>query len=324
MNTLKRFTTHVAFFIGLFLLGSYSSFAQVGFDNPNPDASSILDLTSTKRGLLIPRMSTNERTSILSPADGLLVFDNSLNMFFFYSKKHKRWEAMNPLVNAGQDTTNIYLETSGKKVGIGKVPATALDVNGTVQANNATITGNATVTGTTTANTFVGYGTIPLKGIIMWSGNPSDLPDGWALCNGQNINGIQTPNLSGRFIVGVGVASDPGAGPSNYQIEDQGGKERYTLTTDEMPSHNHTGTTSTNGAHRHGIPADDGGGGGYGYRDRTIKSDGDCVGCDANHYGYTDNEGNHAHSVSTNNVGGGKSFDNRPPYFALAYIMRVK
>jgi hypothetical protein len=48
-----------------------------------PLASSILDISSTSRGILIPRMTTAERTAIASPVMGLLVFDNSTQSFWF-------------------------------------------------------------------------------------------------------------------------------------------------------------------------------------------------------------------------------------------------
>jgi hypothetical protein len=40
--------------------------AQVGFNNPSPDAKSLLDLTATDKGLLIPRMTTALRDGIVS------------------------------------------------------------------------------------------------------------------------------------------------------------------------------------------------------------------------------------------------------------------
>jgi hypothetical protein len=43
---------------------------------------------------------------------------------------------------------------------------------------------------------------IPLGGIIMWSGITP--PDGWAICDGDVVNGVQTPDLRGRFVVGSG------------------------------------------------------------------------------------------------------------------------
>jgi microcystin-dependent protein len=47
-----------------------------------------------------------------------------------------------------------------------------------------------------------GYGTTPIGGIIMWSGSIDEIPDGWALCDGEKHNGKHTPDLRGRFIVG--------------------------------------------------------------------------------------------------------------------------
>ena len=51
----------------------------------SPDASAILDLTSTDKGILIPRMTTGERTVISSPAVGLLVYDTDENSFWYYN-----------------------------------------------------------------------------------------------------------------------------------------------------------------------------------------------------------------------------------------------
>jgi hypothetical protein len=59
-------------------------FAQVGIGTTTPDASAILDITSTTQGVLVPRMSSAERISITSPANGLLVYDTTENAFYFY------------------------------------------------------------------------------------------------------------------------------------------------------------------------------------------------------------------------------------------------
>lgn len=63
---------------------SVSGQGGVGINNPSPHASALLDLTSTNKGLLMPRMTTAQRTAIASPATGLLVFDVSLNAFYFF------------------------------------------------------------------------------------------------------------------------------------------------------------------------------------------------------------------------------------------------
>ena len=55
---------------------STNSFAQsLGLNNITPDASSILDMTATDRGVLIPRMTTAERNAIASPANGLQIIN---------------------------------------------------------------------------------------------------------------------------------------------------------------------------------------------------------------------------------------------------------
>lgn len=51
----------------------------------NPDASAMLDVVSTTKGMLIPRMTTAQRNAIVSPATGLLVFDSSVGSFWFYN-----------------------------------------------------------------------------------------------------------------------------------------------------------------------------------------------------------------------------------------------
>src|SRR5947209_18128426 len=47
-------------------------------------------------------------------------------------------------------------------------------------------------------------GSIPLGGIIMWSGSIAGIPSGWALCDGLVHSGQPTPNLRDKFIVGAG------------------------------------------------------------------------------------------------------------------------
>jgi hypothetical protein len=61
------------------LLLTLSAFSQVGIGTANPDASSVLDITSTTRGLLPPRMTTSERDAINSAAKGLILFNTTLN-----------------------------------------------------------------------------------------------------------------------------------------------------------------------------------------------------------------------------------------------------
>ena len=66
------------------LLLSSSIMAQVGVGTLTPDASSQLDISSTTKGLLVPRMNTAARDAIGSPATGLLIFQTDGTTGFYY------------------------------------------------------------------------------------------------------------------------------------------------------------------------------------------------------------------------------------------------
>jgi hypothetical protein len=60
----------------LVILLSYSSVsAQVGIGTDMPDPSSILDIDSKNKGLLMPRLTTTQRDSIIDPAKGLMIYN---------------------------------------------------------------------------------------------------------------------------------------------------------------------------------------------------------------------------------------------------------
>lgn len=63
----------------LVLLISISLYAQVGIGTTTIDASSVLDVSSSSKGLLMPRLSTAQRDAITSPATGLMIFNTTLN-----------------------------------------------------------------------------------------------------------------------------------------------------------------------------------------------------------------------------------------------------
>ena len=168
---------------------------------------------------------------------------------------------------------------------------------------------------TSQLNSLAAGGTIPSGGIIMWSGAVSAIPTGWVLCNGSN----STPDLRNRFVVGAG---------STYAVNATGGTDSVSLSTANLPAHNHSfsgsGTTSTIGNHTHGSvalphPSDAGRDGDSGSNSVGLL-EGNTLG------GTTGAAGSHNHTVSisgtTGNQGSGSSHENRPPYYALAYIMK--
>ncbi|MCB0084413.1 MAG: hypothetical protein KDE47_25910, partial [Caldilineaceae bacterium] len=139
------------------------------------------------------------------------------------------------------------------------------------------------VVGTVTATKFVGEGAFVTGMILMWSGATNQLPTGWALCDGGN----GTPDLRDRFIVGAGLG---------YGVGAKGGEATHTLTVNEMPSHTHNN----------------------GDFNRLLRVDGQYTVRD---WDSTATEPNIMASSTIAYTGGGKAHENRPPYYALAYIM---
>ena len=74
-----------------FFIATGSMLGQVGIGTTTPDPSSIFDVSSTTQGMLTPRMTTVQRTSIASPADGLLVYDTDLKSFYHYNTLTSLW-----------------------------------------------------------------------------------------------------------------------------------------------------------------------------------------------------------------------------------------
>lgn len=162
----------------------------------------------------------------------------------------------------------------------------------------------------------------PLGVVKMWAG--TNTPDGYALCDGsalskesypelhetigdvfntardRNGNRFETPgeglfrlpDLRGRFIVGQS------ANDGDYNtIGRTGGEKVHTLTIAEMPIHSHAFD---------GLDTDKTGYGASSERATWIG------------------ESNDEPAYSTETTGGGEAHENRPPYYVLAYIMRVK
>ena len=71
----------------LFMLLFFTVTAQISIntDNTDPDASAMLDIKSSTKGVLLPRMTTTERNAINSPAAGLMIYNTSDSCFNYYS-----------------------------------------------------------------------------------------------------------------------------------------------------------------------------------------------------------------------------------------------
>lgn len=156
---------------------------------------------------------------------------------------------------------------------------------------------------------------IPRGIITMWAGGVGDVPSGWHLCDGTN----GTPDLRDRFIVSAGNSYAPGntGGALSYTptvtVNGSGTGVQvgyHTLTEAEIPPHSHR----MQNMHYQGNPDN---------WDawNTVLSGGDDLWSGATGGGQGHNhpitDYGHAHTASASAV------DSRPPYYALAFIMKL-
>ena len=183
---------------------------------------------------------------------------------------------------------------------------------------------------------------VPSGIIAVWSGAEGAIPSGWYLCNGSN----GTPDLRNRFIVGAGSGS-------SYSIGNTGGSDTVTLSTSQIPAHSHTTNNHSHNAsvsdpgHGHSVSVSDpghyhntsvtgaklfpgyggahvpyGGAGGYPGTHFNMSNANTGISANASNANTSISVSTGNANPSTNNTGGGGSHENRPPYYALCYIMK--
>lgn len=98
---MKKITLKHNFWIFAFMFCMVQSYAQVGIGTITPNASAMLDVSSTTKGMLTPRMTTAQRLAITSPApaDGLIVYDTTLKSFYHYTTATNSWVKLNTDTN---------------------------------------------------------------------------------------------------------------------------------------------------------------------------------------------------------------------------------
>jgi microcystin-dependent protein len=286
---------------------TFSLTAQVGINTDLPHASAAMDIRSPasndNRGVLLPRMTSNQRRNLANPAQSLLVFDTDQLCFFYYDGA-----AWISLVPAEKQHT----------------PAPRPKISGHIEIDTGSVQAPHMKTDTLQVPGFAMNPFVPTGAILMWSG--ASVPNGWALCDGT----AGRPDLRGRFVVGfdAGTVSTPfNAAPDgatlNYaRMKNTGGEVGHVLTTDEIPAHVHdySGSTNNDGAHSHAL---------MGYESTAESNDGLGDKTDIPRRGgtiYTDNGGEHSHAFSgttSANATTNQKIENRPPYYVLAYIIKL-
>lgn len=79
----------------IFLLIPIIGFTQVGIGTTSPDINAILDVSSTTKGFLTPRLTSVQRLAIGAPAQSLLVYDTDASLYYYYSSANGAWTAIN-------------------------------------------------------------------------------------------------------------------------------------------------------------------------------------------------------------------------------------
>ena len=213
------------------------------------------------------------------------------------------------------------------------------------------------ITAGTIADARLSNSSLFVTGMIMMY-NGSTAPSGWAICNGQN----GTPDLRDRFVVGAGSGysvGNTGGANSVTLTATQMPNHAHVFSGSASHSHtinNHTHSFSGSNSHRHGYAFGTAQGTpiGNNYNSSGITNVTDRGGITEqqqsgspqypNHHGYTAETGQTTISISgttgnpsntgtntqtvtisgtTNQEGGGASHENRPPYYALMFIMKL-
>lgn len=86
------------------VFSSTITFAQVGIGTTTPDQSSIFDVSSTDKGVLIPRLTTLQRDAINNPSDGLLLYNISTSDFNYFNTT---WKDLSPKYLSVNSTATI-------------------------------------------------------------------------------------------------------------------------------------------------------------------------------------------------------------------------
>jgi hypothetical protein len=183
-------------------------------------------------------------------------------------------------------------------------------INKSSASNKVDISGHTNTSGKIKQG---GYDYVPRGIIALWSGAITTIPSGWALCNGSN----GTPDLQNDFIIGADIDYLGQSTTSITSLNTKIGGSKDAI----LPSHTHTGITSSDGEHSHSTQFTD-----YQSNNPNITN----INGGANQGLLQSGNpvfsaGNHAHTSTTSTDGDLNSGTNLnlPPYFALAYIMKL-
>ena len=144
----------------------------------------------------------------------------------------------------------------------------------------------------------------PAGGIVMWSGAPTNIPAGWALCNGEN----GTPDLRGRFVVGYNPSSTPGI--DYTAVGKVGGQDLVLLTEEHIPPHDHEFSVGFRGSES-------------GHDRSHVCRVGDVPDGQTDWPGYGVDSNGWVTRKTKKSAPTWPLLENRPAYYVVAYIMKI-
>lgn len=243
----------------------------------------------------------------------------------------------------GNSDSGVHLEIDNDEIMVKTNATTAGTLK--LQEGGGTVQVGQSITNTSTLNVYGkvkehGNDLVPAGVVVMWSGSLATIPAGWALCDGQkyiintttgvtevNASGATTPDLRERFIVGAGSSDNATVTGSTQYAPGAGGNGNnfITLTASQcaMPSHVHSinhGHGVTDPGHKHDYSLGDSG--------NSCSVPDDTGGYECTKSVSTETTGltvnNHVgNSGSATVATASSSHENRPPYYALAFIMKL-
>ncbi|MGZ5134731.1 MAG: hypothetical protein ACXWCG_06265, partial [Flavitalea sp.] len=145
----------------LLLNTSYLFSQSVGIGTTNPNSDAQLDVSSTEKGILIPRLTSTQRNNIVRPTEGLMIYNTTTNNYNVFDGSS--WKAMQKELPAG-----IQLITDTGQSTLGELGFTPM------------------------GNLYLGYRPPAV---------PLTIPDSsWYLLNQNDPDRVNTPALSGILI----------------------------------------------------------------------------------------------------------------------------
>lgn len=154
-------------FIFIFsILISYASIAQVGIGTTTPESSSMLDVESTDKGILIPRMTLAQKLAITNPATGLLVYQTDDNTGVWYYDGTTWFKALQNTIGVIDDLGDGKSDNDGSDNGSSIFLGIDSGFNDDSSDNRNIGIGLNTLTANTTGNNNVAIGNNALSSNI--------------------------------------------------------------------------------------------------------------------------------------------------------------